>query len=106
MDRTHETLMNRLQPEEFRIVMLLTTGVNHTDLAVYLHTSTDIVDRFLHAIHTKSQCLTRKELVMTFITEYQLGMYDDRIMEHHKRLIRERALQIGMVGTFKNNTAA
>jgi len=81
MDRRAPTLCDLLSSHQFQIAILLTSGLDISQIADLLETSHRNVCRALDDILDRSGCRNSAELILRLLHEYQNEMYDERLEE-------------------------
>src|SRR5215468_7290036 len=79
MDRRAPTLCDLLSSHQFQIAILLTSGLDISQIADLLETSHRNVCRALDDILDRSGCRDSAELILKLLHEYQNEMYDERL---------------------------
>ena len=94
------TLQNLLTPKQFRVALLVTSGLKNAEIGMILGTSENMIKNILRDIYDRAGCSNRVELALLMVHEAETGMYDGRMLGQDlatlRKLVREldRALAI------------
>ena len=84
------TLQNLLTPKQFRVALLVTSGLKNAEIGVILGTTENMIKNILRDIYDRSGCSNRVELALLMVHEAEMGMYDRENLD--KELATLRAL--------------
>lgn len=73
------TLLDVLDSQQFRTVILLALGLEFTQIADFFETGEPAVFHSLRDGLERAGCLSEKSLVMRLLFEYENGLYDERL---------------------------
>jgi DNA-binding CsgD family transcriptional regulator len=72
------TLHDVLTPKQFRVALLVTSGLKNSEIAMILRTTEYTVKNIMRDIYDRSGCSNRVELALLLIHEAGTGMYRRR----------------------------
>jgi DNA-binding CsgD family transcriptional regulator len=88
----HHNLMRVLTPAQFRVTILVASGLKNTEIARVVNTTVGVVKNLLNEIFLRSDTANRVELALRYTHELEKGVYD------HRRLSRELGQVESLVG--------
>ena len=92
------TLMDLLTPRQFRVTILVASGLKDRQIAKSLRMSQHALKNCLRDILDRAGCQNRTELVLRHVYESQTGLYDEK--ELTERLAESRKwLESGLLKT-------
>jgi DNA-binding CsgD family transcriptional regulator len=84
------TLHDVLTPKQFRVALLVSSGLKNSEIGIVLRTTENMIKNMLRDIYDRSGCSNRVELALLLVHEAEMGMYDRENL--HKELATLRAL--------------
>ena len=102
------TLHDVLTPKQFRVALLVTSGLKNSEIGMVLQTTENMIKNILRDVYDRSGCSNRVELALLLVHEAETGMYDGRSLGQElatlrglvRRLDEELALiELAVVGT-------
>jgi DNA-binding CsgD family transcriptional regulator len=70
------TLQDVLTPKQFRVALLVTSGLKNLEIAMILGTTENMIKNILRNVYDRSGCSNRVELALLLVHEAETGMYD------------------------------
>src|SRR6267378_1308742 len=87
-------LMNILTPAQFRVTILVASGLKNTEIARLVNTSEGVVKNFIRDIFARAEVSNRVELALRYTNELETGMYDRERIDHEIAELESRAQQL------------
>jgi DNA-binding NarL/FixJ family response regulator len=84
------TLHDVLTPKQFRVALLVSSGLKNSEIGMVLRTTENMIKNILQDIFDRSGCSNRVELALLMVHEAEMGMYDRENLD--KELATLRAL--------------
>jgi DNA-binding CsgD family transcriptional regulator len=84
------TLHDVLTPKQFRVALLVSSGLKNSEIGMVLRTTENMIKNILRDIYDRSGCSNRVELALLMVHEAEMGMYDRENLD--KELATLRAL--------------
>jgi DNA-binding CsgD family transcriptional regulator len=84
------TLHDVLTPKQFRVALLVSSGLKNSEIGIVLRTTENMIKNMLRDIYDRSGCSNRVELALLLVHEAEMGMYDRENLD--KELATLRAL--------------
>jgi len=84
------TLHDVLTPKQFRVALLVSSGLKNSEIGMILRTTENMIKNILRDIYDRSGCSNRVELALLLVHEAEMGMYDREKLD--KELATLRAL--------------
>jgi DNA-binding NarL/FixJ family response regulator len=81
VDDTRETLMDILTPTQFRVAILVGSGLKNTDIAQLINTTEGVVKNFIRDIFARAGISNRVELALRYTGELESGAYDQERLD-------------------------
>jgi DNA-binding CsgD family transcriptional regulator len=75
-------------PKQFRVALLVTSGMKNRDIAMILRTTENMVKNILRDIYDRSGCSNRVELAVLMIHEAKTGMYEEERIDRELGTLR------------------
>ena len=72
------TLHDVLTPKQFRVALLVTSGLKNSEIGMVLQTTENMIKNILRDVYDRSGCSNRVELALLLVHEAETGMYDGR----------------------------
>jgi DNA-binding CsgD family transcriptional regulator len=88
------TLHDVLTPKQFRVALLVTSGLKNSEIGVILQTTENMIKNILRDVYDRSGCSNRVELALLLVHESETGMYEGRNLD--RELARLRKLVRGL----------
>jgi DNA-binding CsgD family transcriptional regulator len=70
------TLHAVLTPKQFRVALLVTSGLKNSEIGMVLRTTENMIKNILRDVYDRSGCSNRVELALLLVHEAEMGMYD------------------------------
>jgi DNA-binding CsgD family transcriptional regulator len=84
------TLHDVLTPKQFRVALLVASGLKNSEIGMILRTTENMIKNILRDVYDRSGCSNRVELALLLVHEAETGMYDRENLD--KELATLRAL--------------
>lgn len=95
------TLQDCLTPKQFRVALLVTSGLKNSEIGMILGTTENMIKNILRDIYDRSGCSNRVELALLMVHEAETGMYDGQILGRDvaalRRLVRELDQELAII---------
>jgi DNA-binding CsgD family transcriptional regulator len=82
------TLHDILTPKQFRVALLLTSGLKNSEIGMILRTTENVIKNILRDIYDRSGCSNRVELALLMVHEAETGMCDRQILGQELATLR------------------
>jgi DNA-binding CsgD family transcriptional regulator len=83
------TLHDVLTPKQFRVALLVTSGLKNSEIGVILQTTENMIKNILRDVYDRSGCSNRVELALLLVHEAETGMYDGRNLDRELATLRK-----------------
>jgi DNA-binding NarL/FixJ family response regulator len=80
-DTREETLMDILTRTQFRVAILVGSGLKNTDIAQLINTTEGVVKNFIRDIFARAGVSNRVELALRYTSELESGAYDQERLD-------------------------
>ncbi len=97
-DSRDETLMDILTPTQFRVTILVGSGLKNTDIAQLINTTEGVVKNFVRDIFARAGISNRVELALRYTSELEAGRYDQERLDQMMQELRSRAERLRQAG--------
>ena len=97
-DAREETLMDILTPTQFRVAILVGSGLKNTDIAQLINTTEGVVKNFIRDIFARAGISNRVELALRYTSELESGAYDKERLEQEIAELEARAERLRDAG--------
>ena len=97
-DSRDETLMDILTPTQFRVTILVGSGLKNTDIAQLINTTEGVVKNFVRDIFARAGISNRVELALRYTSELEAGQYDQERLDQMMQELRSRAERLRQAG--------
>ena len=84
------TLHDVLTPKQFRVALLVTSGLKNSEIGLILGTTENMIKNILRDVYDRSGRSNRVELAILMVHEAEMGMYERENLD--KELATLRAL--------------
>jgi|ERR1051325_3086555 DNA-binding NarL/FixJ family response regulator len=82
------TLHDVLTPKQFRVALLVSSGLKNSEIAMVLRTTENMIKNILRDIYDRSGCSNRVELALLMVHEAEMGMYDRENLDEELATLR------------------
>jgi DNA-binding CsgD family transcriptional regulator len=82
------TLQYVLSPKQFRVALLVTSGLKNAEIAKILRTTENMIKNILRDVYDRSGCSNRVELALLLVHEAGTGMYDRENLDQELATLR------------------
>jgi DNA-binding CsgD family transcriptional regulator len=86
------TLHDVLTPKQFRVALLVTSGLKNSEIGLILGTTENMIKNILRDVYDRSGCSNRVELAILMVHEAETGLYDGKALVQElatlRRLVR------------------
>ena len=72
----NHNLMTLLTPKQFRVTILVASGLKNPEIAKAVNTTVGVVKNFLNEIFLRADATNRVELALRYTHELEQGVYD------------------------------
>jgi DNA-binding CsgD family transcriptional regulator len=83
------TLYDVLTPKQFRVALLVTSGLKNSEIGVILQTTENMIKNILRDVYDRSGCSNRVELALLLVHEAETGMYEGRNLDRELAMLRK-----------------
>jgi len=97
-DTREETLMDILTPTQFRVAILVGSGLKNTDIAQLIDTTEGVVKNFIRDIFARAGLSNRVELALRYTSELEAGAYDRERLDEEIAELQSRAARLRETG--------
>jgi len=97
-DSRNNNLMNILTPTQFRVTILVGSGLKNTEVARLMNTTRGVVKNSLRDIFARAAVSNRVELALRYTNELETGRYDRERIDHEIAELESRAQQLRHAG--------
>ena len=97
-DTREETLMDILTPTQFRVAILVGSGLKNTDIAQLIETTEGVVKNFIRDIFARAGLSNRVELALRYTSELEAGAYDRERLHEEIAELQSRAARLRETG--------
>ena len=97
-DSRDNNLMNILTPTQFKVTILVGSGLKNREVARLMNTTGGVVKNFLRDIFARAAVSNRVELALRYTEELETGMYDRARIDHEIAELESRAQQLSHRG--------
>jgi len=88
------TLHDVLTPKQFRVALLVSSGLKNSEIAMVLRTTENMIKNILRDIYDRSGCSNRVELALLMVHEAEMGMYDRENLDEELATLRALAREL------------
>lgn len=89
-----KTLQDVLTSKQFRVALLVTSGMKNIQIAMIMRTTENVVKNILREVYDRSGCSNRVELALLVVHEAKLSMYEPEKLS--EELLTLRGLSQGL----------
>lgn len=82
------TLHDVLTPKQFRVALLVSSGLKNSEIGMVLRTTENMIKNILRDIYDRSGCSNRVELALLMVHEAEMGMYDRENLDEELATLR------------------
>jgi DNA-binding CsgD family transcriptional regulator len=83
------TLQDVLTPKQFRVALLVTSGMKNSEIAMILRTTENVVKNIMRDVFDRAGFSNRVELALLLVFETETGMYDREKLDQELAILRE-----------------
>lgn len=85
------TLQDILTPKQFRVALLVTSGLKNSESATVMNTTENMIKNILREVYDRSGCSNRVELALLLVHEAETGMYHKETFDEALVSLRRQA---------------
>jgi DNA-binding CsgD family transcriptional regulator len=85
------TLHDVLTPKQFRVALLVTSGLKNSEIGLILGTTENMIKNILRDVYDRSGRSNRVELAILMVHEAETGMYDGKALVQELATLRRLA---------------
>ncbi len=93
-----DNLMDILTPTQFRVTILVGSGLKNTDIARLMNTTEGVVKNFIRDIFARAGISNRVELALRYTSELEAGVYDQERLDQEIAELETRAERLREAG--------
>jgi len=93
-----DNLMDILTPTQFRVTILVGSGLKNTDIARLVNTTEGVVKNFIRDIFARAGVSNRVALALRYTSELEAGAYDQERLEQEIAELETRAEKLREAG--------
>ncbi len=93
-----DNLMDVLTPTQFRVTILVGSGLKNTDIARLMNTTEGVVKNFIRDIFARAGISNRVELALRYTSELEAGVYDPERLDEEIAELETRAERLREAG--------
>jgi DNA-binding CsgD family transcriptional regulator len=82
------TLHDVLTPKQFRVALLVTSGLKNSEIGLILGTTENMIKNILRDVYDRSGRSNRVELAILMVHEAETGMYDGKALVQELATLR------------------
>jgi len=97
-DARNQTLMDILTPTQFRVAILVGSGLKNTDIAQLINTTEGVVKNFIRDIFARAGISNRVELALRYTSELEAGAYNKERLDQEITDLQTRAARLREAG--------
>ena len=93
-----DNLMDILTPTQFRVTILVGSGLKNTDIARLVNTTEGVVKNFIRDIFARAGVSNRVALALRYTSELEAGAYDQERLDQEIAELETRAEKLREAG--------